>query len=153
MIQPSTLVKISSMRPIEILLVEDNPGDVRLTQEALGEAKVRNNLAVAKDGVEALAYLRREPPFEAAARPDLILLDLNLPRKDGREVLAEIKADADLRRLPVVVLTTSSAEKDVLESYNLYANCYITKPVDLDQFVRIVSSIEDFWLTIVKLPQ
>ena len=141
------------MRPIEILLVEDNPGDVRLTQEALGEAKVRNNLAVAKDGVEALSYLRREPPFEEASRPDLILLDLNLPRKDGREVLAEIKADANLRRLPVVVLTTSSAEKDVLESYNLYANCYITKPVDLDQFVRIVSSIEDFWLTIVKLPQ
>ena len=141
------------MRPIEILLVEDNPGDVRLTQEALSEAKVRNNLAVAKDGVEALQYLRRETPFEDAARPDLILLDLNLPRKDGREVLAEIKADADLRRLPVVVLTTSSAEKDVLESYNLYANCYITKPVDLDQFVRIVSSIEDFWLTIVKLPQ
>ena len=152
MIQPSPLVKLSSMRPIEILLVEDNPGDVRLTQEALGEAKVRNNLAVAKDGVEALSYLRREPPFEDATRPDLILLDLNLPRKDGREVLAEIKADADLRRLPVVVLTTSSAEKDVLESYNLYANCYITKPVDLDQFVRIVSSIEDFWLTIVKLP-
>ena len=153
MIEHSTLVKLSSMRPIEILLVEDNPGDVRLTQEALGEAKVRNNLAVAKDGVEALQYLRREPPFEDATRPDLILLDLNLPRKDGREVLAEIKADADLRRLPVVVLTTSSAEKDVLESYNLYANCYITKPVDLDQFVRIVSSIEDFWLTIVKLPQ
>ncbi len=151
MIEPSRLVKISSMRPIEILLVEDNPGDVRLTQEALGEAKVRNNLAVAKDGVEALRYLRRETPFEDATRPDLILLDLNLPRKDGREVLAEIKADPDLRRLPVVVLTTSSAEKDVLESYNLYANCYITKPVDLDQFVRIVSSIEDFWLTIVKL--
>ena len=153
MIEHPTLVKLSSMRPIEILLVEDNPGDVRLTQEALGEAKVRNNLAVARDGVEALQYLRRETPFEAATRPDLILLDLNLPRKDGREVLAEIKADADLRRLPVVVLTTSSAEKDVLESYNLYANCYITKPVDLDQFVRIVSSIEDFWLTIVKLPQ
>ena len=153
MIENPTLVKLSSMRPIEILLVEDNPGDVRLTQEALGEAKVRNNLAVAKDGVEALSYLRREPPFEEASRPDLILLDLNLPRKDGREVLAEIKADANLRRLPVVVLTTSSAEKDVLESYNLYANCYITKPVDLDQFVRIVSSIEDFWLTIVKLPQ
>ena len=153
MIENPTLVKLSSMRPIEILLVEDNPGDVRLTQEALSEAKVRNNLAVAKDGVEALSYLRREPPFEEASRPDLILLDLNLPRKDGREVLAEIKADANLRRLPVVVLTTSSAEKDVLESYNLYANCYITKPVDLDQFVRIVSSIEDFWLTIVKLPQ
>ena len=153
MIEPSMLVKLSTMRPIEILLVEDNPGDVRLTQEALGEAKVRNNLAVAKDGVEALSYLRREPPFEKATRPDLILLDLNLPRKDGRDVLAEIKADPDLRRLPVVVLTTSSAEKDILESYNLYANCYITKPVDLDQFVRIVSSIEDFWLTIVKLPQ
>ena len=152
MIQPSQRLRLSDMRPIEILLVEDNPGDVRLTQEALGEAKVRNNLAVARDGVEALSYLRREPPFEDATRPDMVLLDLNLPRKDGREVLAEIKADPELRRLPVVVLTTSSAEKDVLESYNLYANCYITKPVDLDQFVRIVSSIEDFWLTIVKLP-
>ncbi len=152
MIQRSQRIRLSDMRPIEILLVEDNPGDVRLTQEALGEAKVRNNLAVARDGVEALSYLRREPPFEDATRPDMVLLDLNLPRKDGREVLAEIKADPELRRLPVVVLTTSSAEKDVLESYNLYANCYITKPVDLDQFVGIVSSIEDFWLTIVKLP-
>ena len=152
MIERFQKIKISDMRPIEILLVEDNPGDVRLTQEALGEAKVRNNLAVARDGVEALSYLRREAPFEDAARPDMVLLDLNLPRKDGREVLAEIKADPELRRLPVVVLTTSSAEKDVLESYNLYANCYITKPVDLDQFVSIVSSIEDFWLTIVKLP-
>jgi chemotaxis family two-component system response regulator Rcp1 len=140
------------MRPIEILLVEDNPGDVRLTREALAEAKVRNNLAVANDGVEALAYLRRESPHEGATRPDLVLLDLNLPRKDGREVLAEIKADPDLRRLPVVVLTTSTAEQDILESYNLYANCYITKPVDLDQFLAIVTSIEDFWLTIVKLP-
>ena len=152
MIERSQRIRLSEMRPIEILLVEDNPGDVRLTQEALGEAKVRNNLAVARDGVEALSYLRREPPFEDATRPDMVLLDLNLPRKDGREVLAEIKADPELRRLPVVVLTTSSAEKDVLESYNLYANCYITKPVDLDQFVGIVSSIEDFWLTIVKLP-
>ena len=152
MIERMQKYRLSDMRPIEILLVEDNPGDVRLTQEALGEAKVRNNLAVARDGVEALSYLRREAPFEDAARPDLVLLDLNLPRKDGREVLAEIKADPELRRLPVVVLTTSSAEKDVLESYNLYANCYITKPVDLDQFVSIVSSIEDFWLTIVKLP-
>ena len=140
------------MRPIEILLVEDNPGDVRLTQEALGEAKVRNHLAVTRDGVEALAYLRRQPPFEDATRPDLILLDLNLPLKDGREVLADIKADPDLRRLPVVVLTTSTAEKDILESYNLHANCYISKPVDLEQFVGIVASIEDFWLTIVKLP-
>ena len=143
---------LAAMRPIEILLVEDNPGDVRLTQEALGEAKVRNNLAVTRDGVEALAYLRREPPFENAVRPDLVLLDLNLPLKDGREVLAEIKADPELRRLPVVVLTTSTAEKDILESYNLHANCYISKPVDLEQFVGIVSSIEDFWLTIVKLP-
>jgi chemotaxis family two-component system response regulator Rcp1 len=140
------------MRPIEILLVEDNPGDVRLTREALAEAKVRNNLAVTSDGVEALAYLRREAPYTDATRPDLVLLDLNLPRKDGREVLAEIKADPDLRRLPVVVLTTSTAEQDILESYNLYANCYITKPVDLDQFLAIVTSIEDFWLTIVKLP-
>lgn len=140
------------MRPIEILLVEDNPGDVRLTREALAEAKVSNNLAVASDGVEALAYLRREAPFEQASRPDLVLLDLNLPRKDGREVLAEIKADPELRRLPVVVLTTSTAEQDILESYNLYANCYITKPVDLDHFLAIVTSIEDFWLTIVKLP-
>ena len=140
------------MRPIEILLVEDNPGDVRLTREALAEAKVSNNLAVASDGVEALAYLRREAPHENATRPDLVLLDLNLPRKDGREVLGEIKADPQLRRLPVVVLTTSTAEQDILESYNLYANCYISKPVDLDQFLAIVTSIEDFWLTIVKLP-
>ena len=152
MIEYTQRVRLSEMRPIEILLVEDNPGDVRLTQEALGEAKVRNNLAVARDGVEALSYLRRDPPFQDATRPDMVLLDLNLPRKDGREVLAEIKADPELRRVPVVVLTTSSAEKDVLESYNLYANCYITKPVDLDQFVKIVSSIEDFWLTVVKLP-
>jgi CheY-like chemotaxis protein len=139
-------------RPIEILLVEDNPGDVRLTREALQEAKVRNHLAVATDGVEALAYLRRETPYEDAVRPDLVLLDLNLPRKDGREVLAAIKADPDLKRLPVVVLTTSTAQQDIHESYDLYANCYITKPVDLDQFLAIVTSIEDFWLTIVKLP-
>ena len=152
MIEHLQRIRISDMRPIEILLVEDNPGDVRLTQEALAEAKVRNNLAVARDGVEALSYLRREPPFEDATRPDLVLLDLNLPRKDGREVLAEIKADPLLRRLPVVVLTTSTAEKDVFETYDLHANCYITKPVDLDQFVGIVTSIEDFWLTIVKLP-
>ena len=141
------------MRPIEILLVEDNEGDVRLTREALNEAKVRNNLAVVRDGEEALNYLRRpgaegiEPP-----RPDLILLDLNLPKKDGREVLAELKSDPRLRRLPVVVLTTSSSEKDILESYDLHANCYITKPVDLDQFINVVTHIEDFWLTIVKLP-
>jgi CheY-like chemotaxis protein len=139
-------------RPIEILLVEDNPGDVRLTIEGLNEGKVRNNLHVAKDGVEALAFLRREAPFADAVRPDLILLDLNLPRKDGREVLAEIKADADLKTIPVVVLTTSRAEQDVLHSYQLQANCYITKPVDLEQFIMVVKSIEDFWLTIVRLP-
>jgi chemotaxis family two-component system response regulator Rcp1 len=139
-------------RPIEILLVEDNPGDVRLTIEALKEGKVRNNLSVTKDGVEALAFLRREGVFASAARPDLILLDLNLPRKDGREVLAEIKDDAVLRRIPVVVLTTSKAEEDILRTYDLHANCYITKPVDLDQFIQVVRSIDDFWLSVVRLP-
>ena len=140
-------------RPIEILLVEDNPGDVRLTVEGLNEGKVRNNLHVARDGVEALAFLRRQAQFADAVRPDLILLDLNLPRKDGREVLAEIKSDADLKTIPVVVLTTSRAEQDVLNSYQLQANCYITKPVDLEQFITVVRSIEDFWLTIVTLPR
>ncbi len=139
-------------RPIEILLVEDNPGDVRLTVEGLNEGKVRNNLHVAKDGVEALAFLRRQGQFKDAVRPDLILLDLNLPRKDGREVLSEIKADPQLKTIPVVVLTTSRAEQDVLHSYQLQANCYITKPVDLEQFITVVKSIEDFWLTIVTLP-
>ena len=139
-------------RPIEILLVEDNPGDVRLTREALIEAKVRNTLTVAWDGVEALACLRQEGEHAGAARPDLILLDLNLPRKDGREVLEEIKGDPELRRIPVVVLTTSEAEQDVLRAYDLHVNCYVTKPVDLHQFVRVVRSIEDFWLTIVRLP-
>jgi len=139
-------------RPIEILLVEDNPGDVRLTIEGLNEGKVRNNLHVAKDGVAAIAFLRREGEYADAVRPDLILLDLNLPRKDGREVLADIKADPDLKTIPVVVLTTSRAEQDVLHSYELQANCYITKPVDLEQFITVVKSIEDFWLTIVTLP-
>jgi CheY-like chemotaxis protein len=139
-------------RPIEVLLVEDNPGDVRLTREALREGKVRNNLNVARDGVEAMAFLRREGSYAGAARPDLILLDLNLPRKDGRQVLAEIKSDADLRTIPVVVLTTSQADQDIVRSYDLHANCYVTKPVDLDQFITVVKSIEDFWLTIVKLP-
>ncbi len=142
-----------SGRPIEILLVEDNPGDVRLTIEGLNEGKVRNNLHVARDGVEALAFLRRQAQFADAVRPDLILLDLNLPRKDGREVLADIKSDADLKTIPVVVLTTSRAEQDVLHSYQLQANCYITKPVDLEQFITVVKSIEDFWLTVVTLPQ
>lgn len=137
---------------INILLVEDNPGDVVLTREALDDAKVRNELNVVGDGVEALEYLRRQGPHTGAPRPDLILLDLNLPRKDGREVLAEIKQDPDLKRIPVVVLTTSKAEEDILRSYDLHANCYVTKPVDLNQFLSIVKTIEDFWLTVVKLP-
>ena len=140
------------VKPIEILLVEDNPGDVRLTIEALKEAKVINSLTVLKDGVEALAFLRRQGEYAQAPRPHLIVLDLNLPKKDGREVLAEIKADDSLKRIPVVVLTTSQDEQDVLKSYNLHANCYIAKPVDLDQFIRVVRSIEDFWLGIVVLP-
>jgi len=138
---------------IKILLVEDNPGDVRLTSEAFKEAKVANKLYVAADGVEAMRYLRGEGGPEESPRPDLILLDLNLPRKDGREVLAEIKASPTLKRIPVVILTTSEAEEDILKTYDLHANCYITKPVDLDQFVKVVRSIEDFWLTIVKLPK
>jgi len=140
------------MKPIEILLVEDNPADVRLTQEALKEEKLHNNLSVVNDGVEALAFLRREGEYANVVRPDLILLDLNLPRKDGREVLKEIKNDPDLKAIPVVVLTISEAEKDILISYNLHANCYITKPLDLNQFSKVVKSIQDFWLTIVKLP-
>jgi CheY-like chemotaxis protein len=139
-------------RPIHILLVEDNAADVRLTKEALHEGKVRNELTVARDGAEAMRILRREGEHAGAARPDLVLLDLNLPRKDGREVLAEIKADDELKRIPVVVLTTSSAEVDILNSYSLHANCYITKPVDLEQFVNVVRSIDDFWLTVVRLP-
>jgi two-component system, chemotaxis family, response regulator Rcp1 len=139
-------------RPVEILLVEDNPGDVRLTREALQEGKVRNNLYVAPDGVEALRFLRREGEHHGAVRPDLILLDLNLPRKDGREVLDEIKRDAGLRSIPVVVLTTSQAEQDICRAYELHANCYVTKPVDLDQFITVVQTIENFWFTIVKLP-
>jgi CheY-like chemotaxis protein len=140
-------------RTIEILLVEDNPGDARLTLEAFKEGRVLNNLVVMKDGVEALAYLRRRGPYATAKTPDLILLDLNLPRKSGREVLAEIKADEQLRVIPVVVLTTSADDQDVARAYNQHANCYITKPVDLEQFLRVVHSIEDFWLTLVRLPE
>lgn len=140
------------VEPINILLVEDNPGDVRLTVEALKEGKVHNQLSVARDGVEALAFLRREGEFADAPQPDVILLDLNLPKKDGREVLAEIKADERFRRIPVVVLTTSKAEEDILRSYALHANCYVTKPVDLEQFITVVRSIEDFWFSIVRLP-
>lgn len=142
----------TSGKPVEILLVEDNPGDVRLTQEVLKEGKVHNNLQVVGDGVEAMAFLRRKNSYSQAPRPDLILLDLNLPKKDGREVLQEIKADRHLNRIPVVVLTTSDADEDILRSYDLRANCYITKPVDLDQFIRVIRSIEAFWLTIVTLP-
>ena len=138
--------------PVEILLVEDNPGDVRLTQEALKESKVTNNLSVAEDGVEALAFLKREGKYADAPRPDLLLLDLNLPKKDGRELLEEIMADENLKRIPVVVLTTSKAEEDILRMYDQHANCYITKPIDFDQFIDVVKSIQDFWLTIVKLP-
>jgi two-component system, chemotaxis family, response regulator Rcp1 len=141
-----------TVAPIEILLVEDNPGDARLTGEVLRDARVSNRLTAVPDGVEALAFLRQQRQYAAAVRPDLILLDLNLPKKDGREVLTEIKADAALRRIPVVVLTSSQAEDDILRAYDLNANCYVTKPVDLDQFIRVVRSIEDFWLTIVKLP-
>ena len=144
---------MTTAAPIEILLVEDNAADVRLTKEALREGKVRNRLTVARDGVEALEVLRRVGKHADAPRPDLILLDLNLPRKDGREVLADIKADDDLRRIPVVVLTTSSAELDIVKSYDLHANCYITKPVDLDKFVEVVKTIDDFWLTVVRLPK
>lgn len=138
---------------IEILLVEDNPGDARLAVEALKEAKVRNRLNIVEDGVKALDFLRRNGEYTTAPRPDLVLLDLNLPRKDGRQVLAEMKQDPDLKRIPVVVLTTSQAEQDILKAYDLHANCYIAKPVDLDQFMAVVRSIEDFWLTIVKLPR
>jgi CheY-like chemotaxis protein len=139
-------------RPVEILLVEDNPGDAELTLETLRESKLLNHMSVVDDGVEAMAYLRREGRYLDAVRPDLILLDLNLPKKDGREVLAEIKADERLRRIPVVVLTTSSAEKDILETYDLHANCYITKPFNLDQFTAVVRAIEEFWFAIVRLP-
>jgi chemotaxis family two-component system response regulator Rcp1 len=139
-------------KPIEILLVEDNLGDVRLTREALKDAKVLNTLHVARDGEEATDFLFRKGNHASAPRPDLIILDLNLPRKDGREVLAEIKADEDLKRIPVVILTTSKSEEDVLKSYNLHANCYVTKPLDLDHFIKVVQAIEDFWFTVVKLP-
>jgi two-component system, chemotaxis family, response regulator Rcp1 len=141
-----------SVRPIRILLVEDNPGDARLTQEALREGKIKNVLHHARDGVEALAYLRREGAHNEARTPDLILLDLNLPKRDGREVLAEIKNDSSLRQIPVVVLTTSQADEDVLRSYQLHANAYVTKPVDFDRFVRVVKQIDEFFISVVRLP-
>jgi CheY-like chemotaxis protein len=138
--------------PIEVLLVEDNPGDAELTRIALEDSKISVNLHIVEDGVEAMTFLRKQENYANAPHPDIILLDLNLPKKDGREVLAEIKADDKLRRIPVVVLTTSQSESDILKAYNLSANCFITKPVDFDQFVKIVQSIENFWFAIVKLP-
>jgi two-component system, chemotaxis family, response regulator Rcp1 len=141
-----------SSKPIEILLIEDNPGDIRLTQEILRDGRISNNLSVVRDGVQAIEFLCREGHFLSAPRPDLILLDLNLPRKDGREVLAEIKLNPQWLRIPVIVLTTSQAEEDILKAYTFHANCYITKPIDLEQFIIVIRSIEDFWLAIVKLP-
>jgi CheY-like chemotaxis protein len=138
--------------PIEVLLVEDDPGDVLMTQEAFEEHKVRNNLAVVNDGAEALAYLRQEGQYADAARPDLVLLDLNLPRRDGREVLAEIKSDPELRQIPVVVLTTSQADEDIARSYQLHANAYVTKPVDFERFITVVRQIDEFFVSVVKLP-
>ncbi len=143
----------TNSRPVEILLVEDNPGDVRLTREAFKEAKIVNNLHTVADGVEALAFLRREGRYASSPRPDLMLLDLNLPRKDGREVLAEVKTDPDLRRIPIVILTTSKAEEDILKTYDLHANCYIVKPVDFERFIDVVKMIEGFWLSVVMLPK
>ncbi len=139
-------------KTVDILLVEDNPGDVRLTIEALKEGKLENNLHMVQDGVEAFAFLKHQGRYAASPHPDLILLDLNLPRMDGRELLGKIKNDPDLKRIPVVILTTSRAEEDILKAYDLYANCYVTKPVNLDQFIDVVKSIEEFWFSLVKLP-
>jgi two-component system, chemotaxis family, response regulator Rcp1 len=144
--------EIATEKPIEILLVEDNPGDVGLTMEALRGGRVRNTIHVVEDGVQAMDFLHRQGNYGAVPRPDLILLDLNLPKKDGREVLGEVKQDPDLKRIPIVILTSSAAEEDILRAYDLSANCYITKPVDLDQFLKVLKSIEDFWLVIVQLP-
>ncbi len=146
------MLKDTLNAPIEILLVEDNPGDIRLTQEVLKEGKVQNTLSVVENGVQAISFLRKENEYQDAPTPDLILLDLNLPKKDGREVLLDIKNDPELKKIPVVVLTTSQAEEDILKVYDLNANCYISKPVDFGQFIDVVKSIENFWLSIVKLP-
>lgn len=143
---------MNDSQPVHVLLVEDNPADVRLTREVLADGKITNTLHVVADGEEAMAFLRNNGPFASAPRPDLILLDLNLPKKDGREVLAEVKSDPSLKLIPVVILTTSRSDRDILESYNLHANCYISKPVDLLQFMEVVRTIEDFWLSIVRLP-
>jgi Response regulator containing a CheY-like receiver domain and an HTH DNA-binding domain len=143
---------ITAAKPIEILLVEDSRGDIGLIEEVFEEAKIRNNLHIAEDGEEAILFLNKQGQFLEAPRPDIILLDLNLPKKDGREVLQEVKEDDNLRNIPIVVLTTSKAEEDILKSYNLHANAYIAKPVDFDQFIKVIKSIEDFWLQVVKLP-
>lgn len=143
---------MTTVEPLQILLVEDDPGDVELTRESLSDSKLAINISVAGDGVEAMAFLRKEGEYSSAVTPDLILLDLNMPRKDGREVLAEIKADDSLKMIPVVILTTSSAETDIVKSYDLGANCYVTKPVGFDQFTKVVDAIEGFWFTVVKLP-
>ena len=142
----------AGVKPIEILLVEDNPGDARLTLEGFKDARIRNNITVVEDGIEAMAYLRHEGPYADVALPDLVLLDLNMPKKDGREVLADMKADEALKQIPVLVFTISTAEKDILEAYHLQASAFITKPIDLDEFIRVVKSMKEFWLTVVKLP-
>ena len=139
-------------KPIDILLVEDNPGDARLAQESLKESKIRNTIHWVQDGLDAMKFLHRQGSYENAPRADLILLDLNMPKMDGRKVLAEIKSDDDLKRIPVVIFTISKAEEDILKTYDLHANCYITKPLDLSRFLKVIQSIEDFWLTIVRLP-
>ena len=142
----------AGIKPIKILLVEDNPGDARLTLEGFKDARIRNNITVVADGVEAMAYLRHQGPYADVALPDLVLLDLNMPKKDGREVLADMKADEALKQIPVLVFTISAAEKDILEAYHLQASAFITKPIDLDEFIRVVKSMKEFWLTVVKLP-
>jgi CheY-like chemotaxis protein len=143
---------MDSVKLIDILVVEDNPGDARLIMEVLKSNKIHNSLHIVGDGVEAMDFLNKKGEYESAPRPDLIFLDLNLPKKDGREVLAELKNDENLKQIPVVVMTMSQAEEDILKSYSLHANCYVTKPIDLDQFVKVVESIEDFWFSLVKLP-
>ena len=146
------MMTLSESRPIDILLVEDSPSDAKLTEKTLQKSKVRNTIHIVEDGVEAMEFLQRMGVYQTAPRPDLILLDLNLPKKDGRKVLAEIKENPGLSSIPVIVLTTSEAEEDILQSYSLRANCYLTKPVTLKHFVKVIESIEDFWLTMVKLP-
>jgi CheY-like chemotaxis protein len=148
----NTIMPNENYKPINILIVEDNAGDARLIVEVLKEGKILNSLHLVKDGVQAMDFLHNSGEYAASPRPDLIILDLNLPLKDGREVLAEIKGDADLKKIPVIVMTTSQAEEDISKSYNLHANCYITKPIDLDRFIRVIKSIEEFWFTIVRLP-